>query len=96
MLAERDGEAVGYTLCTVDDDEGLLGRLCVTRAWRRKGIGMALLLDCLRYGRLNGARHMSLSTQVDNTSSQALYRAAGFRDTGRRYSFLRFGTDESR
>lgn len=93
-IAERDGEPVGYTLCTVDGDEGLLGRLCVKPAWRNQGIGSSLLDDALRSARLQGARHMTLSTQVDNATSQSLYRQFGFRDNGRRYAFLRFAGDE--
>lgn len=93
-LAEVDGRAVGYTLCTVDGDDGLLGRLCVLPEWRRKGIGYELLSEAMRYVGRHGGGRLTLSTQVDNTPSQALYRQAALRDTGRRYAFLRFGADE--
>jgi ribosomal-protein-alanine N-acetyltransferase len=95
-LAERGGEAVGYTLCTVDGDEGLLGRLCVLPARRNNGIGRALVREAVSFTSRHGAGRTTLSTQVDNGASQALYRSAGFRDTGRRYAFLRFGTSEGR
>lgn len=93
-LAEVDGHTVGYTLCTVDGHDGLLGRLCVLPEWRRKGIGYELLSEAMRYVSRHGGRRLTLSTQVDNTPSQALYRQAAMRDTGRRYAFLRFGADE--
>lgn len=93
-LAERGGEAVGYTLCTIDGGYGLLGRLCVAPAWRRQGVGSALLLDTVRRVRDHGGEQVTLSTQTDNMPSQALYRKYHFRDTGRRYAFLRFGSDE--
>lgn len=89
-IGEQAGRAVGYTLCTVDGDEALLGRLCVLPASRRQGIGAALLDDAMHYADAYGARRMTLSTQVDNAPSQALYRKEGFRETGRRYAFLRF------
>ena len=92
-VAEQDGQAVGYTLCTVDGDDGLLGRLCVLPEWRRKGIGSALLVESLRYVSRHGGGRITLSTQVDNVPSQALYRSAALRDTGRRYAFLRFGDE---
>jgi len=92
-IAERDGEVLGYTLCTVSGSEGLLGRLCVVPEWRRRGIGSALLSDAVRYVGDQGGRHVMLSTQTDNETSQRLYRDAGFRDTGRRYAFLHFGRD---
>ncbi|MBN1193248.1 MAG: GNAT family N-acetyltransferase [Coriobacteriia bacterium] len=93
-IAEKDGEAVGYTLCTVDGAGGLLGRLCVAPEHRRQGIGTCLLADAVRYVRERGGDRVALSTQTDNMPSRALYRAAHFRDTGRRYAFLRFGTGE--
>lgn len=93
-IAERRGEAVGYTLCTVDGDDGLLGRLCVTPEHRRAHVGTSLLAEAVRYVGDQGGTRVTLSTQVDNVPSQALYRSASFRDTGRRYAFLRFGTDE--
>lgn len=94
-LAVLDGEPVGYTLCTIDGDDGLLGRLCVTEPNRRLGIGSALLFEAARYVNRQGGLRMTLSTQVDNKSSQALYRSASMRDTGRRYAFLRFGPRET-
>jgi ribosomal-protein-alanine N-acetyltransferase len=93
-LAEISGEAVGYTLCTIDDGESLLGRLCVSPEWRRRGIGSTLLSAAVQQVREQGGTRVTLSTQTGNAASQALYRRAGFRDTGRRYAFLRFGTDE--
>jgi ribosomal protein S18 acetylase RimI-like enzyme len=93
-LAERDGVAVGYTLCTVDGDDGLLGRLCVLPGHRRDGIGTALLHEAVQYVSRNGGSRLTLSTQVDNAPARALYRSADLRDTKRRYAFLRFGADE--
>lgn len=93
-LAEADGVAVGYTLCTLHGVEGLLGRLCVVPERRRHGIGAALVRDAVAYTWDHGGRSITLSTQTDNAPSQALYRREGFRDTGRRYAFLRFGQGE--
>lgn len=90
-LAVLDGRPVGYTLCTIDGDDGLLGRLCVTEQDRRLGIGSALLFESARYVNREGGLRMTLSTQVDNRPSQALYRSASMRDTGHHYAFLRFG-----
>ena len=93
-VAERGDEVVGYTLCTLSGGEGLLGRLCVAPELRRRGIGSALVRDAVGHVWEQGGRNVTLSTQIDNAASQELYRRERFRDTGRRYAFLRFGTDE--
>lgn len=90
-VAMLDGRPAGYTLCTIDGDDGLLGRLCVTEEHRRRGIGSALLFESARYINRQGGLRMTLSTQVDNGPSQALYRSASMHDTGHHYAFLRFG-----
>ncbi|MRS12012.1 MAG: GNAT family N-acetyltransferase [Actinobacteria bacterium] len=95
-VAERSGQVVGYTLCTAGGDEGLLGRLCVAPEHRRAGIGAALLGDAVQCEWDRGAKRVMLSTQIDNAPAQALYRRARFRDTGRRYEFLVFGTGEGK
>ncbi len=92
-IAEQNGEALGYTLCTVSGSEGLLGRLCVVPERRREGIGSVLLSDTVHYVCGQGGQRVLLSTQTENAVSQRLYRGAGFRDTGRRYAFLRDGRD---
>jgi ribosomal-protein-alanine N-acetyltransferase len=89
-LAERAGEVVGYTLCTLNGDEGLLGRVCVVPEARRCGIGSALVRDAVRYVHERDGHSLVLSTQTDNLGAQALYRNERFRDTGRRYAFLCF------
>lgn len=92
-VAERDGVCLGYTLCTVDRGSAVLGRLCVDARHRRRGMGTALLRAAVARSREMGADHMTLSTQSGNTGALALYRAEGFRLTGRRYAFLTLGSD---
>lgn len=92
-LAERDGQCLGYTLVTVDRGSAVLGRLCVDTQSRRRGAGTHLLRSAVTQARVSGAEHITLSTQADNAGALALYRAAGFRLTGRRYAFLVLGSD---
>jgi ribosomal-protein-alanine N-acetyltransferase len=94
-VAERDGRCVGYTLTTVDRGSAVLGRLCVCASERRTGIGSLLLEAAVVRARESGARHMTLSARTGNAAALALYRSAGFTDTGRRYAFLTTG-DETR
>lgn len=90
-IAERDGRCVGYTLCTVDRDSAVLGRLCVEAPARRAGIGRRLLSAAIVEAREAGARSMTLSTQTGNLGALLLYRSVGFQPTARRYAFLTLG-----
>lgn len=92
-LAERGGRCLGYTFVTVDRGSAVLGRLCVDTQSRRRGVGTHLLRSAVTQARAAGAQHVTLSTQKDNAGALALYRAAGFRLTGRRYAFLMLGSD---
>ncbi|MCK8115846.1 GNAT family N-acetyltransferase [Anaerosoma tenue] len=95
-LAERDGRCVGYTLSTVDRGSAVLGRLCVRASDRRVGIGSLLLEAAVSRARDGRARHMTLSARTGNAAALALYRSAGFADTGRRYAFLTAGDETGR
>ena len=93
VIAERSGTPVGYTLSNADRGEGVLGRLCVVPEARGTGIGAHLVADVLRSVFDCGCDRVMLSTQVENSVSQALYVKMGFRDTGRRFAFLRYGPE---
>jgi ribosomal protein S18 acetylase RimI-like enzyme len=88
-VLEVSGEAIGYTLCTHEHHESLLGRVGVHPAWRRRGIGARLICDAAARAAAAGAASMMLVTQAGNAASRALYERLGFRDTGSRYAFLR-------
>lgn len=53
---------------------------------RRRGIGSALLAEAERQAREGGFKHVTLQTEQDNDTAQALYRRRGFKETGRRPS----------
>lgn len=93
VIAERSGAPVGYTLSNADRGEGVLGRLCVVPEARGLGIGAHLVADVLRTMFDCGCDRVMLSTQVENSVSQALYVKMGFRDTGRRFAFLHYGPE---
>lgn len=93
VIAERFGAPVGYTLSSADRGDGVLGRLCVVTQERGLGIGTHLVTDVLRTMFACGCDRVVLSTQVENSVSQALYVKMGFRDTARRFAFLRYGPE---
>lgn len=52
--------------------------LVVDRAWRRLGIGAALLTHALTTFAGRGAASVDLKTDIGNTKAQSLYRRLGF------------------
>jgi GNAT superfamily N-acetyltransferase len=60
----------------------ILNDLFVTPESRRRGAGSALLEAAAQYGRHAGALRLVLSTEITNTTAQAVYEGLGWkRDT---------------
>jgi GNAT superfamily N-acetyltransferase len=84
LLAERDGEAVGFTqlyplFSSVRTARVyLLNDLFVAASARRAGAARALLTAAADHARALGAAGMSLSTALDNAPAQALYESLGW------------------
>jgi ribosomal-protein-alanine N-acetyltransferase len=78
LMGER---IVGYTALAQRNDEIHLTRIAVAPDVQGQGIGRLLLADAIGYARQQGARAVTLNTQVNNARSQHLYQAYGFRPT---------------
>lgn len=79
-----DGAAVGFTQLYPSFASALAARsfilndLFVHPDARRQGVGAALLSAAARHGRAVGAVRLTLSTEVTNTTAQALYEVEGW------------------
>lgn len=82
VVAELDDRVVGHTFCDVYGGHGHLIRLVVHPAYQRLGIGEQLLRESLLYQIARGAYPLTLNTQVDNATSQMLYRRYGYQLSG--------------
>jgi len=86
LLAERDGEGVGFTqlypaFSSVRTARTwLLNDLFVTESARRHGVARALLDAAAAFAREQGAAGLMLETMADNAPARALYRAAGWHE----------------
>jgi GNAT superfamily N-acetyltransferase len=88
FLAFADAAAIGFTQLYPSFSSGAMARifilndLFVSPGARRRGAGRALLQAAAEYGRRVGAIRLVLSTELTNTTAQALYEKAGWkRDT---------------
>jgi GNAT superfamily N-acetyltransferase len=86
LLAERDGEALGFThlsplFSSVRTARlWLLNDLFVADGARRQGVARGLLDGAAAFARDEGAAGLMLETTRDNGPARALYRAAGWNE----------------
>ena len=89
LVAERDGEVIGYTYAGVEGTDymalrgpaGVLYDIVVDPAHRGQGVGRELLDATLAALQAKGAPRVVLSTAERNESAQRLFARAGFRRT---------------
>jgi ribosomal protein S18 acetylase RimI-like enzyme len=94
VVAEIDGRVVGHAFSDIYGGHGHLIRLVVHPAYQRRGIGEQLLRESLLYQNALGAYPFTLNTQIDNVSSQALYRRFGYQLTGEPVRVMHYALSE--
>jgi mycothiol synthase len=78
FIAESQGEIVGCVLCPDYQDEGWVRQLAVSRDWRRRGLGTALLRQAMSEFSRRGRRELGLVVDSWNrTGAKELYERAG-------------------
>lgn len=80
-------EADGFILMRQAGDEAEVLTLAVLPEARRRGRGLALMQAALTTCRSRGVSDVFLEVAADNAAAQALYRAIGMVETGRRRSY---------
>ncbi len=97
LLAERDGEALGFTqlypmFSSVRTARlWLLNDLFVADSARRQGVARGLLDAAAAFAREQGAAGLMLETGRDNHPARALYRAAGWNEDASQWYSLHLG-----
>ncbi len=81
------GSGEGFALGRVVAEEAELISLAVAPAARRQGLGRALLADFTAAAKARGAQRAFLEVAADNSAALALYRVAGWRESGRRAAY---------
>lgn len=92
--AGRETGPAGFLLARTGADECDLAAMGVDPAWRRRGVGRALLEKAVEIAAGRGARSMFLEVAEGNRAAVGLYRSLGFADVGRRPGYYRRGRME--
>jgi mycothiol synthase len=82
FVAEEDGEIAGFAICRWErrPNTSHVAVLGVRRAWRRRGLGTALLLHAFAEFRRRGRAKADLGVDAENlTGAVRLYERAGMR-----------------
>jgi GNAT superfamily N-acetyltransferase len=88
MFLAYEGDAVlGSTyglLNLAQSQAGRVGGMWVEPAWRRRGVGRALLQQVFNWARERRLNRLGLWAPSHSPAAVLLYRGAGFRETGKR------------
>jgi mycothiol synthase len=83
FIAETDAEVAAVCLCRLNEGDERLGFvrvLGVRRAWRKQGLGRALLLHAFREFRSRGVESVALGVDAESlTGAHKLYESVGMR-----------------
>jgi mycothiol synthase len=78
FLAWDGGRVAGYAICAREQGGGFVNLLGVRGAWRRRGLGLALLRHSLRELRARGVDTVGLGVDASNpTGATRLYERVG-------------------
>jgi len=88
-VAELDGKLIGYELSTASGSSAHLARVAVHPDHQNESIASNLVYNMINYFHHHNIFSITVNTQQENHSSQALYRKMGFHLTGERYPIYR-------
>lgn len=78
VVAELQGEVVGYQFNALDGEYGYLVRIGVDPAYNGRGIGARLMAEAVRFFKSAHSTRIMLNTQEENTHAHRLYEWFGF------------------
>ncbi len=89
VVAEADGKIVGAILCGHDGRRGCFYHVCVHKDYRKRGIGKAMAVFCMKALQEEQINKVSLIAFKSNAVGNAFWKSAGwtFREDLNYYDF---------
>ncbi|MCI5649931.1 MAG: ribosomal protein S18-alanine N-acetyltransferase [Fusicatenibacter sp.] len=87
LVAEEEGEILGYLGIIISIDEGEITNICVAEKARRRGIGRALLVELIQRMEAQGVSIIHLDVRQSNLPAITLYQSLGFEQDGLRRQY---------
>ena len=84
VVAELNGNVVGYQYNALDSEYGYLVRIAVHPRAEGRGVGSRLMVEAIRYFQRARVAKIVLNTEESNTRAQALYEWFGFHEAAPR------------
>lgn len=78
IVAELDGQVIGYQFNALDGEYGYLVRIAVHPACNGRGIGARLMAEAIRFFKSARSTRIMLNTQEENAHAHRLYEWFGF------------------
>jgi ribosomal-protein-alanine N-acetyltransferase len=93
VVAESDGELVGYAGLLQVLDEGHIANVAVARSRQGMQVGRRLVLELHRIALQRGITALTLEVRAGNEPAKALYRRFGYAPVGVRKGYYADGED---
>ena len=87
IVAEMDGELLGYVGMMYILDEGYISNVAVSPQYRRRGVADALIAELIERAKKLELSFVTLEVRQSNTPARTLYRKHGFKDVGLRKNY---------
>ncbi|MBN1246070.1 MAG: GNAT family N-acetyltransferase, partial [Anaerolineae bacterium] len=78
VVAMAAGRPIGIALLSLREDEGWVSGVGVIPAWRRQGVGRAIMLKLQETAREEGLTRLRLEVLHENRAGRRLYQQIGF------------------
>lgn len=95
VVAEQEGQVVGYCGYYGTLDEGEITNVAVKEAFRCCGIGCEMVKHLLEKAKMRGIGRMVLEVRLSNESAIHVYEKLGFKRLGIRKNFYEMPTEDA-